>query len=656
MKLNLNNELIKFVLRKAALKPVLVCGLVFGAVGWAGAQPEKYSERMAETAMKLWPDSFSLGKPGTPAKWSYDLGVILKGVEAVWKGSGDARWFAYIQQQMDHYVQDDGTIKAYKREDYNIDFINNGKLLLLLYQVTGKAKYYNAASLLRDQLRTHPRTSEGGFWHKKIYPHQMWLDGLYMGQPFFAEYAKLFNERDAFDDITNQFVLMERHSRDDETGLLYHGWDESREQAWADKATGRSPNFWGRSLGWFGMALVDAIEHFPEDHPGVDSLAGILQRFAKAVIAFQDKRSGVWYDVVDMAHRPENYLEASASCMLVYTLAKGVRLGYLPEGYIKQAQKGYSGILKTFISGRDDGGINLERTVAVSGLGGSGRYRDGSFAYYMSEPVIQNDPKGMGAFIKCAAEMELLPTLGRAKGKTVVLDYYYNNEYRVDVTGRQVRYHYVWEDQSNSGYSFLGHLFNRYGVRTASLETKPGVATLGNADVYIIVDPDTEKETNSPNFLERPEIDVITEWVRQGGVLVLLGNDAGNAEFTHFNQLAGRFGIRFNEDNALSVKNDHFPEGAVQLKKGNSVFKKPYRLFLKEVSTLELTPPARSLVQKEGKHLMATAKYGKGTVFALGDPWIYNEYIDGRKLPPDFENYEAADAWVQWLLAKARRK
>lgn len=638
------------------MKKSFLMALLAIIMGTAQAQPPKYSELMAETVMKLWPDSFSLGKPGTPAKWSYDLGVILKGMEAVWKASGDARWFTYIQKQMDHYVQDDGTINAYRRDDYNIDFVNNGKILLLLYQVTGKEKYYKAATLLRDQLRTHPRTSEGGFWHKKIYPHQMWLDGLYMGQPFYAEYARLFGEQEIFHDVTTQFVLMERHSRDDKTGLLYHGWDESREQAWADKTTGRSPNFWGRSLGWFGMALVDAIEHFPDNHPGIDSLAGILQRFAKAVVAVQDKRSGVWYDVVDMPQRPENYLEASVSCMLVYTLAKGVRLGYLPENYIEHAQHGYRGILKTFVSQREGGGINLERTVAVSGLGGTGRYRDGSFEYYMSEPVIQNDPKGIGAFIKCAAEMEMQRTLGTAKGKTVLLDYFYNNEYRTDITGRQVRYHYIWEEQSDGGYSFLGHLFNRYGAVTGSLDSKPGAAALSQADIYIIVDPDTEKEAASPNVLQHPEIEAIAGWVHGGGVLVLLGNDAGNAEFIHFNQLAGRFGIRFNEDNDLMVKNNHFEQGAVQLKKGNRVFKKPYKLFLKEVSTLELTDPAKPLVQHEGKTLMAIARYGKGTVFALGDPWIYNEYIDGRKLTPDFENYQAAETWVRWLLAQAKRK
>lgn len=624
-------------------------------IGIQAQQGPKYSVLMSETAVKLWTDSFNLAKPGTPVKWSYDLGVILKGVEAVWKASGDARWFDYIQRQMDYYVQDDGSIKAYKREDYNIDFVNNGKLLLLLYQVTGKSKYYKAATLLREQLHTHPRTSEGGFWHKRIYPQQMWLDGLYMGQPFYAEYAKLFDDQEAFDDITNQFVLMEKHSRDGETGLLYHGWDESREQAWADGLTGTSPNFWGRSLGWYGMALVDAVEHFPAGHAGVDSLSGILARLAKAVVTYQDKESGLWYDVVDMGHRPENYLEASASAMLVYTLAKGVRLGYLPESYLEHARKGYQGMLETFISHGEDGGINLEGTVMVSGLGGEKNYRDGSFEYYMGEPVIQNDPKGIGAFIKCAAEMELLHTLHVGAGKRVLLDYYYNNEYRKDAAGRTVRYHYTWEDQSNSGYSFLRYIFERHGAETAALETKPSSDDLRKASIYIIVDPDTEKETVSPNYLEDNEIDVITDWVHDGGVLVLLGNDAGNAEFEHFNRLASQFGIRFNEDHALMVQQNDFSQGTVLLEEGNKVFGQPFRLFIKEVSTLSLAAPAQPLVSHAGQVIMATADFGKGKVFALGDPWIYNEYIDGRKLPDEFENYEATQAWVKWLLKQANK-
>ncbi|HEY0066626.1 MAG TPA: glycoside hydrolase family 88 protein, partial [Flavisolibacter sp.] len=236
---------------------------------------QNWSQQLAATAMNIWKDSFLL-EGDKAAKWRYDQGVILKGIEGIWNATGNADYFRYIQKSMDFYVREDGTIKGYRPDEYNIDHINNGKLLLLLYRVTGKEKYKKASDLLRNQLKTHPRTSEGGFWHKKIYPSQMWLDGLYMGQPFYAEYAALFREDSAFKDITRQFVLMERHSRDAKTGLLFHGWDESRQQKWADPNTGRSPNVWGRALGWYGMAMVDVLDHFPSNHPGRDSIIGIL--------------------------------------------------------------------------------------------------------------------------------------------------------------------------------------------------------------------------------------------------------------------------------------------------------------------------------------------------------------------------------------------
>ena len=188
---------------------------------------------------------------------------------------------------------------------------------------------------MRDQLKTQPRTSEGGFWHKKIYPSQMWLDGLYMGEPFYAEYAATFHEDAAFDDIAKQFILMELHSRDPKTGLLYHGWDESKQQRWADPATGHSPNFWGRAMGWYAMALVDTLDYFPQDHPQRGALLAILKRLAVAIEKYQEPKSGLWYEVLDKGSEKGNYLEASASCMFVYALARGRSRG-LPAGLVFQ--------------------------------------------------------------------------------------------------------------------------------------------------------------------------------------------------------------------------------------------------------------------------------------------------------------------------------
>jgi rhamnogalacturonyl hydrolase YesR/polygalacturonase len=612
----------------------------------------KWSQELSNTAMKLWPDSFMIGNDKT-ARWRYDQGVILKGIEGVWNATGDGKWFKYIQKSMDVYVKDDGTIRDYKPDEFNIDHINNGKILLLLYQVTGKEKYKKAVDLLRNQLRNHPRTSEGGFWHKKIYPSQMWLDGLYMGQPFYAEYAKNFHDDTAFNDIAKQFILMEKHGMDKKTGLLYHGWDESREQQWANKQTGQSPNFWGRSLGWFGMALVDVLDHFPADHPKQKELVAVLHRFAIAVRKVQDPKSGLWYDVPNLPAKEKNYVEASASAMITYAFAKGARMGYLPGAYLEHARQAYRGILKEFIETDASGQVNLKGTVAVSGLGGK-PYRDGSFEYYMSEPVIVNDPKGMGAFIKCAAEMELNESRSSSKKKTVLLDYFYNNEWKKDANGNMNRWHYTWEDKSNGGYAMLGEIFRRYGAQTRSLEKRPTMADLQKASVYIIVDPDTEKETEKPNSIDGKAVIEIRNWVQNGGVLVLLGNDAGNAEFKNFNQLASKFGIQFNEDSKNRVQNDQFENGVVMTGNENPVFISNWKLYVKEYSSLAINAPATTIVKNGDDNVMAIAKVGKGVVFALGDPWIYNEYLDGRKLPADFENYKAAESWVQWLLKQAK--
>jgi rhamnogalacturonyl hydrolase YesR/polygalacturonase len=614
---------------------------------------EKWSERLSETAMKLWPDSFLIGTDKV-AKWRYDQGVILKGIRAVWAGNGDGKWFNYIQKSMDFFLNADGSIKGYRPDEYNIDHINNGKLFLFLFQVTGKEKYKKAADQLREQLKTHPRTSEGGFWHKEIYPSQMWLDGLYMAQPFYAEYAKLFHEDSIFDDVARQFILMEKHGMDKKTGLLYHGWDESKAQQWANKETGQSPNFWARSLGWFGMALVDVLDQFPANHPKRSELIAILHRFAIAVRKVQDTKTGLWYDVPNMPNEPGNYVEASASCMLAYTFARGARKGYLPAAYYDHARQAYRGIIKEFIETDANGQVNLKGTVAVSGLGGK-PYRDGSFAYYMSEPVIVNDPKGMGAFIKCAAEMELNETRPVGMGKTVLLDYHFNNEWKKDITGKMARWHYTWEDKTNSGYASLGDIFTKYGLKTRSLDKAPTSESLKEASIYIMVDPDTEKETEKANFINGKDVITINNWVKEGGVLVLLGNDAGNAEFKNFNQLAAKFGIQFNEDSKNRVQNDQFEQGVV-MTGSNAIFPSNRKLYVKEYSSLVVTAPAIVTIKNGEDNVITAIKHGKGIVFAMGDPWIYNEYVDGRKLPASFENYKAAEDWVKWLIKQASAK
>jgi rhamnogalacturonyl hydrolase YesR/polygalacturonase len=364
------------------------------------------AEQAAATAMNaLWRDS-AKKETGYPGRWTYDHGLVLKGIESVWRTTGDKQYFEFIQQQMDHFITDDGSIRTYSLNEYNLDNLNSGRVLLFLYKETRAEKYRKAAALLREQLKTHPRTSDGGFWHKKIYPSQMWLDGLYMGEPFYAEYAATFHDDSAFDDIAKQFILMERHARDEKTGLLYHGWDESRKQRWANPQTGQSPNFWARAMGWYAMALVDVLDYFPAKHPERTELIAILNRLARAVAKYQEPNSGLWYQIVDKGNAKGNYFESSASCMFVYALAKGVRNDYLPSSYLRVAENGYRGIVKQFLKTDANGQLNLEGTVSVAGLGGN-PYRDGSYEYYLSEKVVTNDPKGVGALLLAASEMEM---------------------------------------------------------------------------------------------------------------------------------------------------------------------------------------------------------------------------------------------------------
>jgi len=619
------------------------------------AQTPPLSERAAATAMNALYRDPVRNESGKPARWTYDFGLVLKGIERTWYRTGDGRYFNHIKQGLDHFVNADGTIRTYQIQEYNIDNILLGRNLLLLYKVTGEDKYRKAAALLREQLRTHPRTSEGGFWHKKIYPSQMWLDGLYMGEPFYAEYAATFHEDGAFDDIAKQFILMELHARDAKTGLLYHGWDESKKQRWADPATGRSPNFWARAMGWYAMALVDTLEYFPRDHPQRAALLAILRRLAVAIENYQEAKSGLWYDVVDKGTAKGNYLEASAACMFVYALARAVHQGYLPAWYSKVAARGYRGITSHFIETQSDGQVNLTGTVSVSGLGGN-PYRDGSYAYYMREKVVTNDPKGVGAFLLASNEMEIATGLTLGKAKTVLLDYYFNSETKKDSTGRVVPYHYKWEELPNSGFSFWGNVFRNYGVATEALSEAPTIANLKRASIYIIVDPDTKEENGNPNFLDQPHIKAIGAWVKAGGVLVLMGNDVGNAEFDHFNQLARQFGIQFNKNSRNRVQGDDFAMGRILTSENHPIFTTAKRLYLKELSTLSVTSPAKPALEHNGEVIMAVAKLGRGTVFALGDPWLYNEYVDGRKLPPEFDNAKAAKDLARWLIQQSSAK
>ncbi len=337
------------------------------------------------------------------AGWSYDVALLGTAIDKL--GNIDQKYSDYMKVYMDMLIDSSGNIPRYSMESYNLDLIRPATNILTLYKRTSDKKYLNALPQFIEQLENQPRTPSGGFWHKKRYPNQMWLDGIYMAEPFLAQYAKEFNQPQWFDTVAQQITLIYEKTRDPETGLLYHAWDESREQRWSDPQTGLSPNFWSRAMGWYVMAVVDVLDYFPENHQKRQELIQILQNTCEALKNVRDEESGVWFQVLDMGGKEGNYLEASGSAMYIYAFAKGAKNGYLDKSYLDLANSAFDSFLKTFVITDEDGLPSITNICGACGLGGD-PYRDGSYEYYISEKVVKNDCKGVGPFILAAIELD----------------------------------------------------------------------------------------------------------------------------------------------------------------------------------------------------------------------------------------------------------
>jgi len=583
-------------------------------------------------------------------KWNYETATLMAGLQSVWMNSADPVYYQFIKSKVDAWVEADGSIKTYKAEENQLDHILLGRQLLMLYRVTLDKKYALAAQKLHDQLKQQPRNPSGGFWHKQRYPNQMWLDGLYMAEPFYAEYAQTFHQPDAFKDIALQFKLIDAHLRDSKTGLLYHAWDESKQQRWADATTGRSSYVWARAMGWYLMALVDTLDDLPADDPAHAQLVKQLVDTSTALLKVQDAQTGLWFQILDKPDAKGNYLESSAASMFVYALAKGVRQAYLPPAMMQAALRGYQGIVERFVKVNEQGVLSLTTTVKGVGLGGE-PYRDGSYEYYVGEKVVTNDPKGIGAFLLASVEVENAEKSKLGRGKKVVVDAWFNSQQRANFLGQKDLYHYKWQDRSNSGFSLLGHVFNAFGAQTAQLAQAPTPESLKGVDVYLLVSPDNSLTNPAPHFMTPESAKVIADWVEQGGVLLVFENDPLRADIEHMNLLTDPLGIHFNSVMRNEVAPGQYEQGAVEIPAGGNIFKQAHHAFMKEICTLTTSAPAQPELVAHGEVLMASARHGQGTVFATVDPWLYNEYLDGRRLPASFDNWGAAQEWVAWVLS-----
>ncbi len=372
---------------------------------------EKYIDELVEKStvdVPAW--NIEKALEGKAVGWNYIDGCMILALLEIYQTTGEEKYYEFANAFIDHRVREDGSISGYSVDEYNLDNVNAGKTLFALYDINGKEKYRRAIDLIYSQVQTQPRTAEGNFWHKKIYPNQVWLDGMYMAQPFYMEYETRFNGKKNYEDIFGQFHNVIEHMRDPKTGLYYHGYDASRTVFWCDKETGLSQNFWLRALGWYSMALLDTLDKCEvcrECEKEYEYLKQAFVDLTDSMLKLQDE-SGLWYQLPALGGKEPNYLETSGSAIMAYSLLKGVRLGFLPENYRVYGLKAFRGICNAYLKEKN-GQLSLGGICLVAGLGPADNpRRDGSFAYYMSEPVVEDDAKGVGPLLLAYTEMRRL--------------------------------------------------------------------------------------------------------------------------------------------------------------------------------------------------------------------------------------------------------
>lgn len=370
-------------------------------------QPIVWAQKMADSDQKRVPNPVYLDG-AKAARWNYTNGLVCLANQKLFDYSEDKKYWDYAFEYANQLIDDKGQILGgFAVDKYNLDLVNSGKILFDIYKKTGDKRYKTAMDSLHKQLEHHPRNSDGGYWHKKSYPWQMWLDGVYMADPFSAQYGAEFKVAKAIDDAILQVELIQTHTFDPKTGLNFHGYDEKRQQFWANKTTGTSSHVWGRAQGWYSMALVDILDFVPENHPKRKVLIRTLKKVFTAVLKAQDSETKVWWQVMDQPRKQGNYLESTCSTMFIYSFAKAYNKGYVGLKYLNAARTGFDGVLKQFINENPDGTISITKCCAVAGLGGKNpQDRDGSFEYYISEPIRENDAKAVGPFIMAAIELQ----------------------------------------------------------------------------------------------------------------------------------------------------------------------------------------------------------------------------------------------------------
>jgi unsaturated rhamnogalacturonyl hydrolase len=576
------------------------------------AQTGPRSREIANSAIERWTSAGTAAAPSDPA-----FDTLLAALDEEWLGTADASYFRYVKSSVDAILAPDGTIRGYDKDASNLDDIALGRELLLLYRVTQERKYFDAAATLRIQLIAQPRNAGGSFWHGRNYPGQMWVEDLYNSEPFNAEFANAIQQPQNLADITRQFVLFEQRAGDHNTGLLEERVGDPGKQTESNQPAESSYIQEVHATGSYMMALVDTLPSYPPGDGGRATLLAILSRLAEAVARDHGGPRKTPATARESETSGEEKMQSSAWLMISYAFAKAVRLGYLPQDSRADSEKAY------------------RRAELVAGKG-----------------EIFDDPAIVGERILATREREVAPLAGPERGKRVLLDAWFNSQRRMNALRQSESFHYKWNDYSDSGFSLFGHLFHDYGMETDTLDQAPTVVNLGQAQFYILVSPDIPAKNPQPHYVTRRDAEQVAAWVKQGGILLMMENDPANADIKHLDMLADMFGIHFNSVLSHHVIGDTYSMGRLDVQGDGELFTQPLVLFMKDTCTITVSGAARSLLVDRGDVMMAAAKYGKGTVFAVVDPWIYNEYTDGRKLPPEYGNYRGAQALLDWLIGQ----
>jgi unsaturated rhamnogalacturonyl hydrolase len=578
----------------SALKAAIVLSFLL-CTAIATPQSKPVSQQVADSAMARWPDGrFTLA--GGNGHWNDGFGLLLEGLAEEWYGTANPAYYRYIERSVGSLVAADGSITGPEAKADPAATIAMGRALLLLYRVTRQEKYWKVATALLQQYLSRPH---GQFASAEVGQRSSDFEAgeqVYNVEAFLAEYASLASQpQDSATDKAH--LLAEEAQWVSPGGSAQPSTDESGKKVQARRVT---------NLAWFMMILVDTFPDYPG--PGRPTLLRILENTAKAAAGEQDLRTGFWPS--------EPGARTMTASVFAYAFARAIRMGYLAESYSPVVDRAYAATKTGLKQGEPDA----------------------------------TDPGTAGVMVLTSREMEIRPQSQAGRGKKGLVDAWFNSQTRHNAAGQSEFFHYKWDDYSDSGFSLLGHLFNDYGIATETLYAAPTAANLAGAQFYIVVSPDIPVKNPNPHYMTKEDAGQIARWVEQGGVLVIMENDPANADIEHMNLLADLFGLHFNSVLSHHVEGDNFSMGRIETAGDKELFDRPHVLYMKDTCTISPSGSARPLLTDKGDVMMATAKHGEGTVFAVVDPWLYNEYTDGRKLPPGYDNFKGAQALVRWLI------